>query len=365
VTADRSKHSPRTPDAPEASRQAEPDSPSAAATAGPVLSVCVPTFDRPTLLARALQSVAAAGPDAAGAVSVVISDNSPAASAAVIDDFRASWPGEVLYLPNATNIGQAANMNQSLARAPGQWLLMLHDDDQLRPGGLRLVLDELAHAPADVLLFGVFVTDGTGHVRRHQGFTARRHLEPAAALRRLLNDSSFVRMPAIVMRRDAVVGAGLFDPAVGQSDDFDLFVRLFARYGVTCVPGDLAVYTVHEDSATSSMFVPATIEAQMRIFDQAAETGVLPGRVLRRAKGNWFHQFILAGAYRQMRAGQLDAARATMALFRLPDVRELGRSRRWWPLRLGFEALLRLPSGFATWVARWVGRLSPERFWLP
>ncbi len=256
-------------------------------------------------------------------------------------------------------------MNQSLAQAPGEWLLMLHDDDQLRPGGLRLVLDELARDPADVILFGVYVTDGEGHLRRHQGFPARRHLGPAAALRRLMSDSSFVRMPAIVMRRGAVLEAGLFDPAVGQSDDFDLFVRLFARHGLTCAPGDLAVYTIHEDSATTSMFVPATIAAQMRIFDRAAATGVLPEDVLRRAKADWFHQFILAGAYRQMRSGHAAAARTTMGLFRLPEVQDLGPSRRWWPLRLAFEVMVHLPGGFATWVARWVGRLSPERFWLP
>lgn len=332
---------------------------------GPLLTICVPTYMRPETLAQALRSAVGGDVDLAGLVSVVISDNSPTQSGPVVRRFTKTWPGSVTYIPNATNIGQIPNINQSLQRATGRWLLMLHDDDELVPGGLRHVVQELASGPGeDVLLFGVRVVDGRGRMRRHQAFPARRHLPPAAALQRLLTDSSFVRMPAIVIRRSAMIDAGFFDVAVGPSADFDLFVRLFARHGVTCVPGDAAIYAVHEEAATATMFAPQTIEAQMDIFERAAATGVLASFALRRARVDWFHQFILGGAYRQLRAGHVDLARSTMGLFRLPAVRALGRSRRWWLLRAGVGILLRLPDGVVARVMRLIGRFAPERLWL-
>ncbi len=337
---------------------------------GPVparlLTVCVPTYARPDTLERALISISTEADDLAGDVSFVISDNSPAESRPVVERFIQRWPGEVTYLPNATNIGGNANVNQALQHATGEWVLMFHDDDLMRPDGLRHILHELRAGPdCDVLLFGVDVVDATGRIRRRQTSPRRYRLSPPQALRRLLSDSSFVRVPALVTRRTAIVEVGMFDATVGLPSDFDLFVRLFARFGVMCIPKTIAAYVVHEGAATAQMFSPEVIATQMRIFGRATATGLLPPAVIRRAEVDWFHQFILAGVYRQLRNGHIAESRGTIKLFDLPAVKALGVSRRWWLLRLAFRLLLRLPDRVALTLTRRVADLSPERLWLP
>ena len=104
---------------------------------------------------------------------------------------------------------------------------------------------------------------------RRQRFRRQQYLEPAQALERLLRNSSFVREPAVVVRRSALEREGLFDPGVGGATDFDMWVRLFARYGVRCFPSTTCAYTIHEAAATTGMWNPDVIAGLGEIFDRA------------------------------------------------------------------------------------------------
>jgi hypothetical protein len=113
------------------------------------------------------------------------------------------------------------------------------------------------------------------------------------------------------------------------------------------------------------MFHEATVETLALVFDRAVATGVLPPAVVRSCEVDWFHQFILGGTYRLLRAGEPAKAREVFALLALPRIRELGRSRRWYPVRLLFRALIALPAAISGPMMRLVGRFNPERIWMP
>jgi glycosyltransferase involved in cell wall biosynthesis len=332
-----------------------------------LLSVCIPTYGRPQLLERALRSVVENGTGTAGKVEVLVSDNSPQLNEQLARRWLGTWPGRTLYLPNHDDIGAIPNFNQCIDRATGRFILLLHDDDLLLPGALETLTAAIERADSEdrALLFGVAVVDLDGHVRRRQEFRAEIQLGPEPALRRLLTDSSFVRIPAIVLRRDTLLEIGGFDESVGNPTDFDLLIRLFARFGVRCLPATTAAYTVHSEAATSGMFHETMIETLTTLFDRSIATGVLPERAVRQCEADWFHQFILGGTYRPLRAGDMGAARQVFALFRLPAMRVLGRSRRWMPVRVLFGILLRVPAWVAKPMMRIVGRMSPERLWMP
>jgi glycosyltransferase involved in cell wall biosynthesis len=298
-------------------------------------------------------------------VELLVSDNSPSVSRDVAEPWLARWPGPMQYLANTPSIGPIPNFNQCLTKSTGQFILLLHDDDYLLPGAIGHVLDAIDRAGDDrVLLFGVDIVDENGRRRRNQSFRSEQLLGPKQALRRLLADSSFVRVPAIVIRRDVFEEVGGFDESIGNPTDFELQVRVFARFPVRCEPATIAAYSVHADASTAEMFHTETIATLLGIFDRARALGVLPESVIRRAQADWFHHFILGGAYRQLRAGNPRRARAILALFDVPEVAALGRSTRWQPVRTLFAAIVRLPPGLAAKLMRTIGRASPERFWL-
>ncbi|HEY6057934.1 MAG TPA: glycosyltransferase [Candidatus Limnocylindrales bacterium] len=333
--------------------------------ARPLLSVCVPTYGRPTTLARTLGSIEAGGLALAADVEVLVSDNSPDISWPVVEPILERWPGPTRYLANRPTISAQENHNQCIREASGRYILFLHDDDYLLPNGLGDVLDELRSNPdRSIYLFGVDVVDLSGRLRRRQRFLTSVDLSPRSALRRLMTDSSFVRMPVLVVERAAFDKTGGFDERVGNPADFDLLVRLFAAFGVRCVATTTGAYTIHVGSSTTGMFRRATLDVIGPIFDRAASTGLLSPAELRRCKTDWLHQFILGGAYRSLRGGDVDGARKILRLFRDPMVGPLGWSRRWLVVRLGFEFIDRLPRPIGSRLMRLIGRLSLERFWM-
>ena len=76
----------------------------------------------------------------------------------------------------------------------------------------------------------------------------------------------------------------------------------------------------------------------VEIFDRAIARGVVPERFIRRWEADFFHQFILAGVYRRLRLRQRAEARDVLRLFDIPELRDLGTSPRWLPVRVAFAA---------------------------
>jgi len=113
----------------------------------PLLSICIPTYNRARVLEGALRvlipQVAAAG----GAVELVVSDNCSSDETPEVVS-RAQALGAVRFHRNEQNVGAAANISRlcdELARGEFAWLL--GDDDLVLPGGVERVLSVLRGSP--------------------------------------------------------------------------------------------------------------------------------------------------------------------------------------------------------------------------
>jgi hypothetical protein len=306
-----------------------------------VLSIAVPTRNRPELLERSLASVLEATAPVAEQVEITVSDGSTDdASGRVVERLLTDWPGGHRYVWNQPALRMVENFNRAIELGTGEWVLQLHDDDYLLPGAGPVML-ETARRVAErerVLLFGVDIVDEHAVKLRDQTFRHEEYLEPAEALRRLLRNSSFVRQPVLLVRRSAFDQVGMLDPAVGGPCDTDMLVRLFSTFGVRCLPHSTAAYTIHQAAATTGMWNPGTIKVMQVIFDRAVALGAAPERSIRRWQTDFYHQFILAGAWRRLRARKRAEAREVLRLFDLPEVRDLGPSPKWLPVRAAFVA---------------------------
>ena len=322
--------------------------------AQPALSICIPAYNRPVLVRRALESVIG-GIDADAAFEVVVADDStdPSVHSAIRDVTR-DWTGRFRYAPNTPRLGLAANFNRCVELAQGRYVLLLHDDDYLLPGAVSTILDVIERSTETdrVLLFGVQVVDESGRVIRRQAAAVERYLRPAEALRRLLDEASFVRFPAIVVRKDAYDEVGKFDTEVGNPTDFDMWTRLFSRFGIRWIPSQVAAYTVHEAALTTAMFTAPTVRTLLTIFDRVEQMHVLSPALVRRSRADWFHQFILAGTFRRLRLGDRAGAVSVYQLFDMPEIRAIGRSPRWLPVRAALAGLIHMPAALVLPITR-------------
>ena len=213
----------------------------------PTLSVCVPTFNRPVLVQRAIASIVQAVSGREGDVEIVVSDNSPDVSERACRQALEAWEGRSLYVGNTQNVGISANFNECIARASGRYVLFVCDDDRLLPGAVPAILDALADRdePDEVILFGVDAVDVGGRILRRHEFPREVSLGATGALYHLLSDNGFALFPGVVVSRDAYAAVGPFDAALGNATDIEMWVRLFSRYGVRCVPRTISAYTAH------------------------------------------------------------------------------------------------------------------------
>ncbi|WP_210520966.1 glycosyltransferase family 2 protein [Hymenobacter terricola] len=308
----------------------------------PLLSICMPTYHRPEMLARALRSLGPLPPD----VEVLVSDNSTANDLCGLVarlGMRAQPAGQWRYYRNAPGSTAADNFAACVRRAKGHYLYNLHDDDFLQPDGLATLVAELrvARGTHEVLLFGVDLVDVDRRRVGRQLPAQRRWLAPRQALKRVLTDSSWIRIPALVASR-AVYVANPPDLAQESTEDTDLWARIFSRWGVLLVPTCVAAYTLHEGALTAGMFNEHNIGLLLRIFAKVRAQGMLPAKVLRQAQARFFHQFVLAGTYRSLRRGDFEAARQVFKLLQLPALRELALPLRWLPVRAAFSIITRL-----------------------
>ncbi len=104
-------------------------------TAASLISICIPTFKRPDLLSAALQSCFA---QTYQDFEIVVGDDSPDyLSASVVEYFADKYPGIIQYFHNIPALRQDGNVNLLFARARGERLVLLHDDDLLLPNALQ------------------------------------------------------------------------------------------------------------------------------------------------------------------------------------------------------------------------------------
>ncbi len=103
----------------------------------PLVTIAIPTFRRPALLLKALQS--ALNQRFNRAVEILILDNDPAGEQwnAILSSLPARPNRAIRYVVNDQNIGMFGNWNRAIELARGEWVTILNDDDLLHPRFLQ------------------------------------------------------------------------------------------------------------------------------------------------------------------------------------------------------------------------------------
>ena len=205
------------------------------------VSIVIPTFNRPELLRRLLDSIRRQ--TFRDYEVIVVDDGSPdqAAYRKLLGDFKGKFK-RLSYLRTRGRQGAPHARNLGIRRARHPWIALVDDDDEWLPEKLRLQA-ELARRKGD----------GTGFLytwavaRDEKGRTLHRYDRRVEGdgLSAILGDN-FVPSPSVLARKDCLVRAGLFDESLPSCQDWDMWIRLFAS-GCRCavVPRVLCIYHKH------------------------------------------------------------------------------------------------------------------------
>ena len=107
----------------------------------PLLSVCIPTFNRSALLSRSLQSVYDECPS--DRVEIIVLDNASSDKTAQVVEQAQQADPRIQYVKNDVNLGLDGNIIKAIATASGDYVFLFSDDDVLLPGSGAAILSAI------------------------------------------------------------------------------------------------------------------------------------------------------------------------------------------------------------------------------
>jgi glycosyltransferase involved in cell wall biosynthesis len=284
----------------------------------PLVTIVTPSFNQGEFIADAIDSVL--GQDYPAIEYTVMDGGSTDGTLDVLRSYgnRIRWTSE----PDG---GQTDAIRRGFEAGSGEYLAWLNSDDRYTPGAISAAVGELIANPSAALLYGQgeFIDRGGAVIE------PCRHVEPWS-YERLTRTVNLILQPATVFRRDAYLAIGGLDLDLDYVMDYDLWIRLGARYPVRFLPRVLAQARVYGETKTSTGGLPR-MEEMERMVRRNCGRG-LPTIYRREMRHELRLAAVAAARNRQLaRAGRLAvraapyAARAAIA--KLRRIRPTARTR--------------------------------------
>jgi glycosyltransferase involved in cell wall biosynthesis len=236
---------------------------------GPLVSVIITTYNQARYIGATIQS--AIDQDLADREIIVVDDGSTDATPPVV----AAFGPQVVYLRQA-NQGVAGSRNTGIRHARGEFLAFLDGDDLWEPRKLsRQVAAAQDHALAGLIVAGGMQVDGEGAILRPSllapSIAALLGSSDSVTLRcydQLLAQNVILTSSQVLVPRTVLDRVGLSDVRIGHASDWDLYLRIAARYEITFL----------REALTRWRYLPTSVSGPQHLREMrwaADEIGVL------------------------------------------------------------------------------------------
>ncbi|GAA3406318.1 glycosyltransferase family 2 protein [Paenibacillus hodogayensis] len=230
----------------------------------PLVSVLIPTYNRPEYFELALTSVLQ---QTYNSIEIIVCDNSDNdLTGQVVQKYLSAPNGaQIRYVKNASNIGPIANQQQCLDLATGEYINYLMDDDWFHPDKIETMLPYLLHNRSVSLVTARRqLVDQEGRpgdaVPRGQEFRGRFVRNNAISGRKLgrellLKRNNYIGEPSCVLfRRSALTGPFGTYAGVPASINVDVatWLNLLARHDAVFLAKPLSYLRIHAGQLSQS-----------------------------------------------------------------------------------------------------------------
>lgn len=210
-----------------------------------MITVIIPSFNSANLVSDAIRSVLSSNLHEVEIV--IINDGSTDNTAEVITTYLSDK--RIKYIEQS-NRGLAGARNTGIENANGEYLVFLDADDLILPNKLLVQRKFLDENPAFDIVYSKsewFIEDDFNNTRE-----VRFPVYTGEVIQYLIY-GNFIHVNSVMVRKDAVIKAGLFDENLRELEDWDLWLRMAlngSKFGFT--PGVHSKVRIRKGSMTSN-----------------------------------------------------------------------------------------------------------------
>jgi glycosyltransferase involved in cell wall biosynthesis len=208
-----------------------------------IVSIVIPTYKRPDYLDRLLESIQSQTFQEFEVI--VIDDNSPNEDEylPIIEKYQSVFK-EFKFLRNETNKGAPHSRNRGILESKYDLIALVDDDDEWLPKKLEKQVEIFEKCDDKVGI--VYTWTDVMDENRNVVHEYRGELE--GALKKEILKECFIPSPSVMVRKKAIVEAGLFDESFPSCQDWDMWTRMIMKgYEVKAVKEVVTIYHKHNN----------------------------------------------------------------------------------------------------------------------
>lgn len=191
---------------------------------GPKVSIIIPTFNRPELLRRAVQS--ALNQTYPNVEVIVINDYPESDLEGLKNEFHS-----VKFYQNSKNMGGCYSRNRGIELSEGEYVNFLDDDDELFPDKISMQMEKFRESYIENV---GFITAHVEDFRSGKKIIKTNRVR-GNAYRQLLSGFAIAGIETMLIKKNCLTEVGGFDENLQSSQEYDLMIRLAEKYRVDFV----------------------------------------------------------------------------------------------------------------------------------
>jgi|GEM_PF-39204 len=231
-----------------------------AATNRPVVSVIVPTYNRPSMLANAVKSILA---QTFQDFEIIVVNDAGEDVEHVVAAFHSA---KIRCIAHDVNKGLAAARNTGIRAANGTYIAYLDDDDVYYPHHLETLVGFLKDSGEKVAYSdackGIQEQRGSDFVTvKREGFPAQDFDDDAILV------DNFIPVLCVVHEKSCLDECGMFDETLPRHEDWDLWIRMSRIHRFAHVRAVTCEFTFRADgSGMTSGTMPRFLETYRTVY---------------------------------------------------------------------------------------------------
>ena len=217
----------------------------------PLVSVCIPTYNRAHMLKECIQSVLT---QSMSNFELIISDN---ASQDSTESVVKSLPDvRIKYYKNNINIGARENWQQCLVLSQGDYITIIPDDDMMLPDSLESRAEILYSHPNVGFVHAKFhAIDANGQIIKYDTNWMHGPDRDADAVESriglLISNSNTINAATVMFKRECYTRLGGFSDELEFAFDSEYWMRIAVYYEAAFIAKPLAMWRVHSQTYTA------------------------------------------------------------------------------------------------------------------